>query len=102
MSNNIKTAVLALNTSDDRHWTRAGLPDVNYLKHVLQVPLTRSVVNGAVPGLTRNTIDKIRTGKEIEIVPAVSIEPSLVPEQADLATCNAWSRKVHAHFTAQK
>ena len=46
-------AIMSLDHSDDAHWTRAGLPDLNVIKELCQKYHSRDTVSAAVPDFRR-------------------------------------------------
>lgn len=50
-------AMLQLSLSDDSHWTKEGLPNLNVLKEMTGQKHTRGDAEAAIPGFTREYVE---------------------------------------------
>lgn len=54
-TDDINDAIGALDSSDDAHWTAAGLPAVDAVAELLGKPVTRATITAAAPDAKRPT-----------------------------------------------
>lgn len=86
MSDKIKAALLALDVTNDNHWTNDGAPRIDSLKIAVGNPsLTREDVNAAVPGFSRATAGNFAETGTSGVAPAPTPTPGDAPVTATSA-----------------
>jgi hypothetical protein len=86
MSDKIKAALLALDVTNDNHWTNDGAPRIDSLKIAVGNPsLTREDVNAAVPGFSRATAGNFAETGTSGVAPAPTPTPGEAPVTATSA-----------------
>lgn len=87
MSDKIKAALLALDVTNDNHWTNDGAPRIDSLKIAVGNPsLTREDLNVALPGFSRATAANFAETGASGVAPAPTPTPGEAPVTATSAT----------------